>query len=202
MLATTSAAFLTGQGFEPMAAAPVRGLEARRLRQIFEEQFDFTWALLRRLGLSQEDADDAVQEVFIVVARRLSEIRAGSERAYLVSTAVRVASTSRRGRTRRREEPADAELLEAALDPGPGPDEVADLRKARQLLDSVLDHLSDELRLVFVLFELEGLTLVEIAQVLSLPLGTAKSRLRRAREQFDERADELRARLAREAVSP
>lgn len=202
MLAATFAPVCAQQPLTLAArASDLVANRSRRLRTLFDCHFDFTWALLRRLGLSHEDADDAVQEVFIVAARRLDQIATGSERAYLASTAIKVASTVRRGLKRRREDCADEALLECALDPAPWPDEAAELHKARRMLDAVLDTLDPDLRTVFVLFELEGLTLHEIADLLSLRLGTVKSRLRRARERFNQSADELKARCAEQRVS-
>ena len=67
--------------------------------------FDFVWRSLRRLGLSADDADDGAQEVFVVASRKLSLIAPQSEKRFLFATALRVASTRRRGLKRRREEP-------------------------------------------------------------------------------------------------
>jgi RNA polymerase sigma-70 factor, ECF subfamily len=171
-----------------------------RLHRLFDDYFDFTWKLLRRLGMAADDADDAVQEVFIVAARKLDRIAPGSERSYLVATSARVASTARRARKRRREDSIDEQWLEAMPDALPGPDELTEMKRARLLLDCALDALDSDLRVVFVLFELEGMTLPEIAAQLELPLGTAKSRLRRARERFDQRANQLKQRFSRKGV--
>jgi len=76
-----------------------------RLRALMTAYFDFVWRSLRRLGLSPADADDGTQEVFVVVSRKLSAIAVESEKRFLFATALRVASTRRRGLKRRREEP-------------------------------------------------------------------------------------------------
>ena len=72
------------------------------------------------------------------------------------------------------------------LRPGSGSsaDELADRRRAVELVDKILSQMDPDLLTVFVLFELEGLSTPEIAKLLNLPLGTAASRLRRARESF------------------
>ena len=70
--------------------------------------------------------------------------------------------------------------------PLPGPDELSDQKRARELLNHVLDDMAFDLRTVFILFELEGLRSPEIAEVVGVPLGTVASRLRRAREAFRE----------------
>lgn len=154
--------------------------------------FDFIWRSLRRLGVPPGDVDDCAQQVFMIASRRLDDIAAGSERSFLFGTAVRVASGARRTRSRRREVPLDAgeggdagESDEGEPDPGMSPEEIADQRRARALLDEALEQMPTDLRAVFVLFELEEMSTPEIAELLGIPTGTAASRLRRAREEFE-----------------
>lgn len=172
--------------------APVDGkVDEVRLRSAFDDHFSFLWRYLRRMGLSEADADDAVQQVFVVFARRLSEVDGGKERAFLVATAARVLSEHRRAARRRRESPETFAELE---DDGPAPDAIADRRRSRALLDQALGQMSDDLKEVFVLFELEEMSTADIAAVLSLPAGTVASRLRRARESFRGIVARMRAR--------
>lgn len=170
-------------------AAPVTtlgGVNEGRLRQIVSDHFEVLWRFLRRLGITEHDADDAVQEVVLVVARKLDQVEVGSERSFLLSTAVRVASTFRRT-LRNRREVDDAGLVELPsneLDP----ETLAEKQRLRVVLQGVLNQMPMELRAVFVLYELEELTMAEIAQTLSLPPGTVASRLRRSRELFESMA--------------
>jgi RNA polymerase sigma-70 factor (ECF subfamily) len=151
-----------------------------RVRRAFDAHYDQVWRLLRRYGVSASAADDLTQQVFLIFTERLADVRDGSDRAFLFGTAVRLASTLRR--TMKREMPTeDADLEASSL---PGTDELADQRRARRTLDSVLAIMDEDLRTVFVLYELQQFTSVEIAQMLDIPIGTAASRLRRAREQF------------------
>ena len=166
---------------------------------LVREHFAFVWRVLRRLGLSEPDADDAAQQVFIVAARRSADIAPGSERAFLFGTAMNVASHLQRSERRRREDP-DGEL-EQRRDSRPGPDELVDRRRARDLLDQVLAEMNLELRVVFVLYEVEELTMIEIARLLEVPQGTVASRLRRAREDFTARVASLEARIKSTGVS-
>jgi RNA polymerase sigma-70 factor (ECF subfamily) len=152
---------------------------------MLEEYFDFIWRSLRRFGLSDDRADDAAQQVFMIASRKLGVIQPESERSFLFGTAMRVASDIRRSAAYRREiayaDPA------ADLADHDAPDELLDRRRAREMLDRVLEAMDFDLRTVFVLFELEEMTTSEIASLLSIPHGTVASRLRRARDEFETR---------------
>jgi RNA polymerase sigma-70 factor (ECF subfamily) len=167
----------------------------RRLRALFDAHFDFVWRSLRRLGLDAGAADDGAQEVFLVLSRRLDEVPKEKEKAFLFGTSMRVASDARRARSRR---PliSDHDAVERARDEAEDPGSLVDRERARDLLDRVLDEMDLDLRAVFVLYELEEMTMADIAGSLDLAPGTVASRLRRARADFGERAARHRARLA------
>ena len=165
-----------------------------RLRELIDEHFAFIWRSLRRLGVTEAQADDASQQVWMVAARKLEMIAAGSERAFLFATAVRIASDVRRAARRSREDLTDDDRPPDAVDPGPTPDEALEGARARAELDAILGELPMELRVVFVLFEIEELSSTEIAALISIPPGTVASRLRRARQQFTQIAQRRRAR--------
>ena len=156
--------------------------QGERFRALVEGHFDFVWRSLRRLGVARADADDAAQEVFLVLARRLDDLVEDRVRAFLFATSLRVASTRRRSARRKPEQALDEfdELPEAGL----GPDELSELSRARVLLDEILDRMSLDLRSVFVLSELEEMSAPEIASLLGIPVGTVSSRLRTARDSF------------------
>jgi RNA polymerase sigma-70 factor (ECF subfamily) len=163
--------------------APQFPTDAARFRRIVDTYLDFTWRSLRRLGLPADVADDATQRVFLVVSRRLGSIEPGSERAFLFNAAVHVALSEKRTFARRRETLAGEDLREIP-DAAANADELLDQHRARTVLDEVLLELDMDIRTVFVLYELEGMTTAEIGLTLGLPRGTAASRLRRAREAF------------------
>ena len=170
--------------------APVTGAAARvRLRAILQDHFDFVWRLLRRFGVAECDADDAAQRVFWVASNKIDCIHPGAERSFLYGTSRRVAWAVRRERSRRRE----VEELAAVslLDSGPLPDEEVERRRRIALLDQMLATLPEDLKSVFILCEIEGLTAPEVAEIESIPVGTVASRLRRAREQLETRLREL-----------
>jgi RNA polymerase sigma-70 factor (ECF subfamily) len=167
-----------------------------RLRALVDEHLDFIWRSLRRLGVPEASVDDAAQNVFCVALRRIDDIEPGRERAFLFTTAMYVAADTRRGLARARER-VDDQAIDAAVDSDPTPDQVVDRKQARALLDEVLGAMEDDLRTVFVLFEMEDLSSPEIASLLGIPLGTVASRLRRSREQFHAIAKRVRARALR-----
>lgn len=174
----------------PPAVATQEESQARVTRLVRRE-FSFIWRLLRRLGLSEHDADDGAQQVFLVASKRIDSIKLGSERSFLFGTALRVASRLRKNQSK--QPSIDVATLDTHQDPGPSPDEMADRRRARQVLDGILEEMHDDVRIVFVLYEIEELTMAEIATALSVPPGTIASRLRRAREIFAEKVGSLRA---------
>jgi RNA polymerase sigma-70 factor (ECF subfamily) len=173
-----------------MAACPADS--ERRVRSIVDAELSFVWRALRRLGVPAADLSDAAQQVFTVAARRIGDIRLGAERAFLYQTAIRVASDARRMVVRRRE--TDDGALHNRPDHGLGPDEAFARAQARVLLDEVLAEMPVDLRAVFVLYELDEMTMAEIAVLVDAPPGTVASRLRRAREMFQSGVRRLHAR--------
>jgi RNA polymerase sigma-70 factor (ECF subfamily) len=171
-----------------------------RVRRMVKAHFDPLWRFMLRLGVEPMDLDDAMQEVVVVAAARLADIPPESERSFLFSTAFRIGSEHRRRRMSRHEV-GEGELVHHE-DPSPEPDALADQIRARAVLDGVLAAMPTELRAVFTLYEIEEMTMAEIAQLLGVPQGTVASRLRRAREQFEARVDRLQAQMRRTEGSP
>jgi len=164
---------------EAAAAQPERA--PLDLRALFRQHYGSVWRLLRRFGVPAAELDDRAQEVFWVAARRLSDLQPGREKSFLYGVSIRVAGNAAR---ERKADHASIEDISEPMDPRPSPEEHLNQHQARQLLERVLACLPLELRTVFVLFELEGLAVNEIAELEALPLGTASSRLRRARQEF------------------
>jgi RNA polymerase sigma-70 factor (ECF subfamily) len=162
-----------------------------RSRALFGDHIAFIWRLLRRLGVSAADVEDAAQHVFIIAAKRLHEISPGAERPFLYGTAVRVASNVRRDAARR--ERALGNFRFEVPPANATPDDELQRREALELLDEALSSLTDELRRVFVLCDIEELPAREVALLENIPAGTVASRLRRAREVFETRVHQLRS---------
>jgi RNA polymerase sigma-70 factor (ECF subfamily) len=169
------------------AAFPPSRRHDVKVRALVGEHFDFIWRLLRRLGLSAEDADDATQHVFMTALPKIENITPGSERSFLYGVALRVHANARRKRLRRREDPLDAQAF--AVDDGSQAETTLELARARARLDELLDELPEELARVFVLCVIEELSMAEVAVLEGIPAGTVASRLRRARSAL---ADGLR----------
>ncbi len=174
------------------------GLDRRsRLDVMFRAHHEVIWRLFRRMGFEPDLAGDLTQQVFLIAAERLSDIRVPSERAFLFGTAVRLTKTTYR---RRRRVVLD-ENMDARPDPVPLHERDVEQHRARLLVDRLLSSMPPELVAVFVLFELEGYSTPEIARDLAIPIGTAASRLRRAREIFRKRAARAEQGLHREVGS-
>lgn len=189
---------------EPATGDPASALRASSvsvaptnipLRALVDAHYASIWRLVRRCGVDESMVDDAVQEIFIVAMQRIDSIEPGKERAFLFGVALRVASKMRRKHQATAELMQQEGELEQSDEDAASPDVALDDRRARELLDDALDAMSPDLRTVLVLHELEGMELREIATLLEIPVGTAGSRFRRAREQFDLIARRLRARL-------
>lgn len=161
--------------------APFARERDARITAIVRAEHDFIWRLLRRLGIPAASVDDATQQVFCVAARRVDDIKPGSERSFLFGAAVRVASDRRRSREFR---DPPVEQAGEEMDPAPNPEELAETRQRRVILQEILESMPMELRAVIILFELEQMTKLEVSELLGIPVGTAVSRLRRAREEF------------------
>jgi RNA polymerase sigma-70 factor (ECF subfamily) len=167
--------------------------DSTRVEALLKQHYDTIWRFVRRLGVRPDRVEDATQEVFIVVARKVKSLEHGRELRFLFAVALRVAANHRSAAPVRREV-ADPEIGHDLFDPTPDAEALLDRKRLRVLLDEVLDAMPPPLREVFVLHELEGLSAAEIAETSSAALGTVNSRLRRARLLFATASRRLRAR--------
>jgi RNA polymerase sigma-70 factor (ECF subfamily) len=181
-----------------LCAAPLEGrpprvdsgpvAETPAFSSIYRDYFNFVWSCTRRLGTSAEATDDVVQEIFIVIHARLQTLeRPEALRSWLYGIVRRTVSTHRRSRRTR-----DATLSGLPLEyetqhpRPPTPLELAEQSEQVKLLSSLLEELDEEKREVFVLAELEEMTVPEISQAIEIPVNTVYSRLRAARLAFEE----------------
>jgi RNA polymerase sigma-70 factor (ECF subfamily) len=168
---------------EPATGVVVQDLELDRL---YEEHFAFVWRSLLRLGVREENADDAVQDVFLVVHRRVGEFEGRANiKTWLFSVAARVAhGYKRRQRRQFWQEPVPLSLADARS----CPELRTESARAAEFLDAFLDGLEDGKRAVFVMMELEQMTAPEAAEALGIKVNTVYSRLRSVRVAFREAA--------------
>ena len=163
---------------------------------IYETHFDFVWRTARRLGVAEKSLDDAAQDVFIIVHRKLSEFEGRSSlKSWIFGIARRVAHDYRR-QARRKERgnmPTDG-LIDMR---GESPRENAARAEAMRVLYEFLDSLDGDKREAFILAELEQMTVPEIADAVGANINTIYSRLRAARRAFDQAVGRLRAKQAR-----
>ena len=160
---------------------------------VYEAHFAYVWRSVRALGVPEGSVDDAVQEVFVVVHRKLATFEARSTvKTWVYGIAMRVARAHRRtNRTTARED--DAELDRIRAPTSAQPDMAAERAEAARVVNRLLAGLDDDQREVFVLAELEQLSAPEIADALEVKLNTVYSRLRLARAAFAEAAARHRA---------
>jgi RNA polymerase sigma-70 factor, ECF subfamily len=157
---------------------------------VYDQHFDFVCRSLSRLGVRDAALEDALQDVFVVVHRRLPDFEQRSTlKTWIFGIAARVASEHRR---REKRVPSGEAVDEGLPDPGPGPEDLASRATDARRLDRLLATLDDDKRGVFILAELEQMTAPEIAEALGIKLNTVYSRLHAARRAFD-RAFQLEA---------
>jgi RNA polymerase sigma-70 factor, ECF subfamily len=160
-----------------------------RIHAIAQAHLDAVWRTARDLGVDQRDLEDVLQEVLLVVVRRIDDIRADRERAFVLAATARVVANWRRTRRRRplelsEELDALAPLAAAASGLAPGPERALEHSERLELLKRALAAMTEGQRVAFTLFELEQLTAREIAEQLGVPEAAIVSRVRRAWEVF------------------
>jgi RNA polymerase sigma-70 factor (ECF subfamily) len=160
------------------------GAAAPRLdfASVYEEHFAFVWRSLRRLGVASAQLDDASQDVFLVVYRRLDDFEGRSSvKTWIFGIVLKIVRTYKRTAARKPTEPLEEDIAALAS----LAEELTDAARAARLMHSLLDELDDAPRAVFILSELEEMTAPEISAALGVNLNTVYSRLRAARRDFD-----------------
>lgn len=181
------------------AAEPVAGAapeESTDFREVYDRHFAFVWRSVANRGVPAAALDDVVQEVFIVVHRKLPEFEGRSSlRTWLAGIVRRVVADYIR---KRGNQPAGDESLEREPAAHANSAELVERNAALELLDGLLAKMTDEQREVFVLHEIEHMSGIEIAALLGANENTVWSRLRTARRIFQEGVTRQRARQTRE----
>jgi RNA polymerase sigma-70 factor (ECF subfamily) len=167
-------------------SSPVSG-EVSPFESIYRQNFDFVWSSVRRLGVSPASMDDVVQEVFLVIHARLHTVyHPQALRSWIYGIARRTVSGYHRSR-RVKEASGAALAVEPSAKPlARTPFDLVEQNDQVRLLFRLLEELDEPKREVFMMAELDELTVPEIAETLKLPLNTVYSRLRVARQAFEE----------------
>lgn len=169
-----------------------RGSELR-FEAVFAEHAPYVLRVLPRLGVSDADLDDVAQEIFIAVHRGLADFEGRSRvRTWIYGIALRVAGNYRRRAHRRHE----VRGLEIEISEEPTQADGLERARSRQLLAAALDELSERKREVFVLYEIEELSMAEVAQAVDCPLFTAYARLYAARREMKQSIERMSQRHA------
>lgn len=165
---------------ESSSAQPATGANAPSLRAVFDEHARYVIRTLRHLGVKEADVEDVAQEVFVTVHRKLPEFEGRSKlRTWLYAICLRVASDHRRRAYMVRERVTENPPIDGGERTGNEPDTSLE---SRAFVQQLLDCVDDDKRAVLVLYEIEGLTMREVAEVIGCPIQTAYSRLHAARE--------------------
>lgn len=175
---------------------PDSALAPPSFEEVYDAHVGFLWRSARALGVPPSAVEDVLQDVFVVVHRRLPEFEGRDGlRTWLARILVRVVQQHRR-RFRRKED--HAPLSTEIADPTrTGPHDAVARAEAARLLVSILGAMPEDQRTVFVLAEIEQMTAPEIASALEAKLNTVYSRLRLARRTYQRHLARLHARDAR-----
>jgi RNA polymerase sigma-70 factor (ECF subfamily) len=189
----------------PLAADPAPGLASRArsrrygsvllvrgsvpvkvsVQSLHAEHGAFVWRTLARFGVRASDLEDMMQEVFVVVHRRLDSFDPQSKATtWLFAICMRVASDYRRRLRRKPEDALSPELAASLRAASATPEELAAAQQSRARFERALDAMDDDKRAVFVLYEVERLSCAEIADLVGAKVGTVYSRLHAARAEF------------------
>ncbi len=156
-------------------------------RSVYDDYFDFVWTSTRRLGVPVDAVDDVVQEIFVVVNARLGTVeQPASLRSWIYGVVRRTVSTYHRKRRVRTTNESQHPFEDGANLMQPSPLDLAVQSDEIRLLWRLLGEIAPLKREVFVLAELEDMTMPEIAEAIGIPLNTAYSRLRVARQEFED----------------
>jgi RNA polymerase sigma-70 factor (ECF subfamily) len=154
--------------------------------EVYDRHFRFVWRVLRASGLPASMVEDAAQDVFVVVHRRLAEFEGRSDiRTWLFRIASWVVTSERRKLKAKRAHETDAdESVSEVRDKAAGPFELVARSEAVRKLERVLAQMDAEKRMAFLLMDIEEMKAAEVAELLEINVNTVYSRLRLAREQF------------------
>ncbi len=178
----------TDSGTDPLVER-CRSGDGAAWRALYEGHFDFAWRTARRLGLSEADAEDAVQEAFQTAFQHLGAFHRGRFSTWLYRIIANIVSARVR---RRRVREFFAGLVSAGQrSEVPSAEARVDARRTLSSVERILTKLSREKREAFALHEIEGLSHEEIAELVGARVETVRTRLFYARREFEQHARRL-----------
>ena len=188
---------LPGSGHDSAVAGSTSGLNS-----LYDSHFTFVWRNLHRLGVPKQRLEDATQEVFLAAHRRWTSFDAerSTPQTWLFGIVLHIANNERRAgrRFNARMAPAsDHEFWESVPSSSAGPVELLVKREAAQLLELILESLSEQGRAILMMVDMESMSVPQAAETLQLNLNTAYGRLRTARAEFQAVLKRLRAQQQR-----
>ncbi len=200
---TDSAARIASLDVEPGPVVPTPTVRVPSFSQIYKLYFNFVWSCTRRLGVSEAETDDVVQEIFIVIHARLNTLeRPESLRSWIYGIVRRTVSTYHRAKRAKLASTATLNTEHDLQYPQlPSPQQLAEQSDQVRLLWSLLEKLDAPKREVFVLAELDEMTVPEIALAIEVPANTVYSRLRTARQELEEALARFNAQTAKRGRS-
>ncbi|HYP86797.1 MAG TPA: sigma-70 family RNA polymerase sigma factor [Polyangiaceae bacterium] len=168
------------------APPPAQRTAAPPFEVVYKEYFELVWSSARRFGVHSEAIDDVVQEVFIVIHAKLDALAQPELlRSWIYGVVRRVSSNHRRMQRARHPASQVVALQHEAVSSEPTPFDQAKTNADLEFLASLLAELDEPKREVFALVEIDEMTVPEAAELLGIPLNTAYSRLRAARQAFE-----------------
>ena len=171
--------------------------ELPSFEKIYAQRFHDVSRWVRALGGLDADLDDLTQEVFLVVRRKLAQFDGRNVSAWLYSIAKHQVSDYRRRAWVRRlfrgpARDAEAHEVPVHMQPTLDPSQELERREVQDFLTRTLNKMSPAQRTAFVLFEIEGYSGEEIAELERIPINTVWTRLHHARKRFVELVDHAR----------
>jgi RNA polymerase sigma-70 factor (ECF subfamily) len=191
----TSPAEAAGRAATTLADAE-SPLPVPSFQELCTRYFEFVWKCARAFGSKSDEIDDVVQDVFLVVQRRHTDLKEERlARSWIYSITRRVVSSQRR--RRRERDSRAAPDVDSLTSPARSPLAAVEHSLEVRMLSALLDGLEERKREVFVLSEILEMSGREIAEMIGVPMNTVYSRLRAAREEFDAAAQRQRKLLER-----
>lgn len=154
------------------------------IEQVYRAYVGYVFRLIQRFGIGRDEVEDATQEVFIIVHRRLPEFDPGrgAMKTWLFAIARGVAANRRRGQARRLRVVVGGEACDR--DARPSPEQQMRQRETLERVGHFLTTLPPHQREVFELVDIEGMRGPEVSETLGVNINTIYTRLRLARQAF------------------